>query len=264
MTPDDSFRLRARNANDKRADIILSRSNSDFANLNSKSPNQIIIQLNPETKQNQNSSLHNSMNSSSHNANYTAYGNLHRENSNHNFFNQKRPSNFNKENHNNHNGNNSKINSSVLNSKIHRSPIDPRKSSKISPIRPSFSVLDKPSRENQDKEMYRTSYNSGGANGFAGLYNLESAKNKFYNNASNNNYANVNANASNGNSNNLLIVNSASLSKSNNFDVNGINDGNYAGRNYLPNVTTNKNGNSNFKDKGFYNGNQQYILSEKK
>jgi len=263
MTPDESFRLRARNSNDKREGIILSRSNSDFPNFNSKSPNQIIIQLNAETKQNQNSSLHNSINSGSHNANYTAYGNLHRENINHNFYNQKRPSGFNKENNNNHNGVNSKINSSVLSSKIHRSPIDPRESSKISPIRPSFSVLDKQSRENQDKEMYRTSYNSGGANGFAGLYNLESANNKFYNQASNNNYSNVNPNARNGNSHNLFVVNSASLSKSNNFNVNGINDGNYSGKSYLPNVTTNKNGNSNGKDKGFYNGNQQYILSEK-
>lgn len=266
MTPDESFRLRAKNSNDKRSDIILSRSNSDFANINSKSPNQIIIQLNPEKKNiynnnNNNSNLYNSVSYASQNGNYTGYGNLYRDNSNNNLFhNQKRnlAQNLNKENL--IINNNGKLNASVLNTRIHRSPIDPRKSSKISPIRASFNNLEKPSRENRERDTYRNSYNSGTANGFNSSYNFEITKNKFYNNKSNsgsnlNGISNGNVN-SNGQS--FIVVNS--ISKSANLEANGLNEGNQA-RSYLPNVS-NKNGNG--KDKGLYNGNQHYILSDKK
>ncbi len=287
MTPaDESFSLRARNANEKRADIILSRSNSDFPFANSKSPNQVRITLNnPETRNknaaiNRNLILHNSINFGSQNPNYTGYGNLHRDsssNNTHSFYNQKQNSALTsslKE--------NNKISGAggALNSKIQRSPMEPRKSSKISPPHASlnFNASEKPSRESLEKEMFRTSYNSaaGAANGYSGLYNnFENTKQKFYAGSSNgttNNNGNVSNNVNNlnnmnnngQNSLNLLVVNSSSLSKSVSMDGNGINEINYVGgRNYLPNVIS-KSGNGNGKEKGLYNGNQQYILSERK
>jgi len=246
MTPDESFRLRARNANEKRSDIILSRSNSDFSN-NKNFPNQSNLHM---SQDNQKGLLNSTNFGNTHNPNYTNY-NMYRDSSSNNFLQRKNSSQNVKE------ANNSKtINANSGNNKIYRSPIDPRKTTKISPIRPSFNVNEKSSSPSKERDIYKSSYNSG-SNAFSGSYGYDNSKNKYYNNGNQNN--NLNGN----NSNNSFLVITSAVSKSTHLDSNGLNDWNIGNKSYLPNVN-NKNGNGNGKEKGLYNGNQQYIYSEKK
>jgi len=242
MTPDESFRLRAKNPNENRADILLSRSNSDFANVKGIGYNgkqHLNFNINPDTKLNM---MNTTVLGNNNNLNYTNY-NMFRDSSNSNFLQQKNSQ------QNIRDLSNSKLNASVSNNnynqnnnhiKIHRSPIDPRKNSKVSPIRPSFNVIEKSTSPIKDLDMFRITYNLG-SNGLGNSLANENSKNKLFNN---------------GKSANPSVV-----SRSTNLDINGMNEGSHGMRNYLPNMSGK---NTNGREKDLYNGGQHFNYSEKK